>query len=129
MLDSERSRITGAAAQDVPFEWTEDGCVNGRTQYGLADGVWSRAFVPSDEESVSVNRFDPATREYRMERYLLDRAAMARARTARAEFEAPACGGGADAARDLGARQAAILSLLPARPNERLVYRCAKAAG
>ena len=128
VLDTERSRITGAAAEDVPFNWREDGCVNGRTQYGLADGVWSRVFVPADEESVSVNRFDPATREYRMERYLLDREAMARARTARAEFEAPACGGGAEAAQELGARQQAILSLLPERPNERLAYNCRKAS-
>lgn len=128
VLDTERSRVTGAAAQDVPLEWREDGCVNGRTQYGQADGVWSRVFVPSDEESVSVNRFEPATREYRMERYLLDRAAMARARTARAEFEAPACGGGAEAAQELGARQQAILSLLPERPNERLVYTCREAS-
>lgn len=124
VLDTERSRVTGAAAQDVPFVWREDGCVNGRTQYGLSGGVWSRVLVPADEESVSVNRFDPATREYRMERYLLDREAMARARTARAEFEAPACGGGAEAAQELGARQQAILSLLPERPNERLVYSC-----
>ena len=128
VLDTERSRITGAAAEDVPLDWREDGCVNGRTQYGLADGAWSRVFVPADEESVSVNRFDPATREYRMERYLLDREAMARARTARAEFEAPACGGGAEAAQELGARQQAILSLLPERPNERLVYSCREAA-
>jgi hypothetical protein len=126
-LDTERSRITGAAANDVPFDWREDGCVNGRTQYGFADGVWSRVFVPGEEEVVSVNRFDPALREYRMERYLLDRAEMARARTARGEFKAPACGSGEDAARDLGARQQAVLSLLPDRPNERLVYSCREA--
>jgi hypothetical protein len=53
---------------------------------------------------------------------------MARARTARAEFEAPACGAGAKAAQELGARQQAILSLLPDRPNERLVYSCREAA-
>jgi len=128
VLDTERSRVTGAAAEDVPFDWREDGCVNGRTQYGLADGTWSRVLVPADEESVSVNRFDPATREYRMERYLLDREAMTRARAARDEFEAPACSGGADAARELGARQQAILSLLPERPNERLVYSCRETA-
>ena len=80
--------------------------------------------VPGDEDSVSVNRFDPDTREYRMERYLLDRDAMARARAARAEYDAPACGTGEDAAQHLGARQAAILALLPPRPNERLVYTC-----
>jgi len=123
-LDEERSRVTGEAPADIPFDWREDGCVNGRTQYGLDQGIWTRVFVPGDEEEVSVNRFDPKTGEYRMERYPLDRAAMARARTARHEYEAPACGTGEQAARDLGARQAGLLSLIPDRPNERLVYKC-----
>jgi serine protease Do len=127
-LQPERSRVTGAVAQTVPFEWSADGCVNGRTQYGADGGAWSRVFVPDDEESVSVNRFDPATREYRMDRYLLGREDMAAARAARAEYEAPACGAGPDAGRELGARQQAIISLLPPQPNERLVYRCTGAA-
>ena len=124
----ERSRVTGAVAQTVPFEWSADGCVNGRTQYGADGGAWSRVFVPGDEESVSVNRFDPATGEYRMDRYLLGREDMAAARTARAEYEAPACGTGEGAGRELGGRQQAIISLLPPQPNERLVYRCTEAA-
>jgi serine protease Do len=127
VLQPERSRVTGAAAQDVPFQWSPDGCVNGRTQYGLADGVWTRVFVPGTEAAVSVNRFDPQTREYRMERYPLGTVAMARARTARGEFTAPECGVDEQAAREFGARQAAILSLLPERPNERLVYSCSQA--
>jgi hypothetical protein len=121
VLDPERSRVTGAAPTDLPFEWRPDGCVNGRPQYGEAGGAWSRVFVPDQEEVVSVNRFDPKANEYRVERYLLDREAMGRARTARGEFTAPECGGGEQAARDLGARQQAILSLLPERPTERLV--------
>jgi S1-C subfamily serine protease len=129
VLDPERSRVTGEAPEDLPFDWTPDGCVNDRTQYGLADGRWSRVFVPGEEAVVSVSRFDPDQREYRVERYLLDSEAMGRARAARGEIEAPACGSGRQAALDLGARQAAILSLLPERPNERLVYRCASAAG
>jgi S1-C subfamily serine protease len=127
VLNPQRSRAVGEVAPDVPFEWSEDGCVNGRTQYGPAQGAWSRVLVPADEEAVSVNRFDPATREYRVERYLLDREAMQRARTARAEYEAPACGASEQAILDFGARQAAILSLLPDRPNERLVYDCSNA--
>ena len=123
-LVPERSRVTGAAEENVPFNWSPDGCVNGRTQYGTAEGAWSRVLVPDDEEAVSVVRFDPANREYRTERYLLDREAMGRVRAAREEFDAPACGGGEKAARELGARQAAILALLPDRPNERLVYDC-----
>lgn len=128
-LVPERSRATGAVAQDVPFEWDASGCVNGRTQYGLASGRWSRVLVPADEAAVSVNSFDPATGEYRAERYLLDRESMERVRAARAEYEAPVCGSGPDAPRDLGAMQQGILSLLPARPNERLIYRCAPASG
>ena len=126
-LDAARSRIVGAVNETVPFEWSTEGCVNGRTQYGLEGGAWSRVFVPSEESNVSVNRFDPATGEYRMERYLLSRDQLARVREARSEYEPPACGIGEEAAQELGARQAAILSLLPAQPNERLVYSCSAA--
>jgi serine protease Do len=128
VLDPERSRVTGAAATDLPFDWSPAGCVNGRTQYGLSDGTWARVFVPDDEEVVSVNRFDPATREYRVERYLLGREAMGRARTARSEITVPACGAAREAALELGAQQDAILALLPDRPNERLVYTCGTTA-
>jgi hypothetical protein len=123
MLDAQRSRAVAEVAESVPIEW-KDGCVNGRTQYGQSGGIWARIFVPETEEVVSVNRFDPSQREYRVERYLLDRAAMERLRAARAEFEAPACGADVQAIRAFGSRQAAILSLLPASPNERLVYTC-----
>lgn len=127
-LVPERSRVTGAAEANVPLDWSPDGCVNGRTQYGFVDGAWSRVLVPQDEESVSVNRFDPASREYRMERYLLGRETMERVRAAREEFQAPACGAGQEAAREYGSMQSGILALLPERPNERLVYTCAKAS-
>lgn len=122
-----RSRIVGPVNETVPFDWSSEGCVNGRTQYGLQGGAWSRVFVPSEEANVSVNRFDPATGEYRMERYLLGRDELALVREARDEYEPPACGAGEDAAQELGARQAAILSLLPDQPNERLVYSCSRA--
>ena len=125
VLDPERSRVTGPAPEDLPFDWSPSGCVNARTQYGFADGVWSRVLVPDEEAMVSVNSFDPATREYRVERYLLDREAMERVRKARGEVKAPACGADRQAALDLGAQQTAIVSLLPERPNERLVYKCA----
>jgi S1-C subfamily serine protease len=125
VLDPERSRITGAATDDVPLTWRSDGCVNDRTQYGFMAGQWSRVLVPASEAAVSIARFDPATGEYRTERYLLPREAMDRARAARAAFTAPACGAGQAAAAELGAQQQAVVSLLPARPNERLVYRCA----
>ena len=124
-LDQDRSRIVGAAEQTVPLEWQDDGCVNGRTQYGLSGGSWSRVFVPESEANVSVNSFDPATGEYRMDRYLLDSDALAKVREARGKFQAPACGAGQEAAQTLGTQQATVLSLLPQQPNERLVYHCA----
>jgi len=123
-LDMARSRVLGAPVETIDMKWSEDGCVNGRTQYGLAGAGWSRTLVPANEEAVSVNRFDPASGEYVVERYLLDRESMTATRAARAAYEAPACGGGPEAARLLGDRQGAIQNLLPASPNERLVYDC-----
>ena len=125
-LSPQRSRVTGEAPSSIPFTWTEEGCVNGRTQYGLADAIWTRVFVPASEAAVSVNSFDPASGEYLIERYLLDREAMRAARAARAGYKAPACGGGTAAAAALGEGQANIVATLPDQPNERLVYSCTR---
>lgn len=123
-LDTARSRVLGAPVESLPLVWTEQGCVNGRTQYGATGGDWSRVFVPGDEDAVSVNRFDPQREEYVVERYLLDRTQMAALREVRAAYQAPACNAGSQAASELGDQQQAVLALLPDRPNERLVYTC-----
>lgn len=122
-LIPERSRVTGAKTDDVEFDWQEDGCVNKRTQYGLANGEWSRVFVPDDEDAVSVNVYDPQTQTFRTDRYPLGRAAMAKAREVRGEYAPPLCGA-ENAAQLLGTQQQGIMSMLPSRPNERLVYSC-----
>ncbi|MBO6944049.1 trypsin-like peptidase domain-containing protein [Altererythrobacter sp.] len=122
-LVPERSRVTGARTDDVEFDWAADGCVNTRTQYGLNAGEWTRVLVPDDEEVVSVNRYDPDTRTFLSERYLLGRNDMAQARDVRAQYEAPTCSI-SDAASVLGEQQQSVISLLPNRPNERLVYSC-----
>ena len=123
-LIPERSRVTAARTDDVALDWSADGCINGRTQYGLsAGGEWARVFVPRDEAAVAVNFYDPDTRTFRTDRYLLGQTAMAEARAARDQFTAPACGV-SDAARTLGEQQSALLAKLPDRPNERLVYSC-----
>jgi hypothetical protein len=119
----DRSRVTGAKTDDVEFGWAEDGCVNGRTQYGLKDGAWTRVFVPNDEDAVSVNSYDPETRTFRTDRFLLGRDAMAKAREARGKYRAPKCGS-ENASVMLGERQSAVVGQLPTRPNERLVYTC-----
>ena len=122
-LDQQRSRVTTSATDDVTLDWKPSGCVNGRTQYGFTDGTWNRVLVPNDDQEVSVNSFDPDRREFRAERYLLSQNAMAQARAARGAYEAPKCGGNG-AAATLGEQQRAVLSALPAKPNERLVYAC-----
>ena len=122
-LIPERSRITSAEAQDIEFDWTAEGCVNERTQYGYASGSWSRAFVPNEEDAVSVNSFDPDRRIFRSERYLLPRSAMNEAREARGKYTAPKCGE-EGAASQLGDLQGEVLGQLPQQPNERLVYQC-----
>ena len=119
----ERSRITSAEAPDITLDWTEDGCVNDRTQYGYSSGSWSRVFVPNEEDAVAVNSFDPDRRVFRSERYLLGRSAMAEARQARSKYQAPSCSVEGAASR-LGDLQGEVLSKLPAQPNERLVYQC-----
>jgi len=124
-LDPQRSRIVGAASQTVDLDWRDDGCVNGRTQYGFQGGTWTRVLVPQSEASVSINTFDPASGDYRMDRYLLDNDKMSKVRQARGGYGSATCGGGKDAAEKLGTQQAAVLALLPRQPNERLAYHCA----
>ena len=122
-LVPERSRITSARVEDLKFDWTADGCVNERTQYGFAGGTWSRLFVPNDEDAVSVNSFDPDRRIFRTERYLLPRGAMGEAREARSKYQAPKCGA-PGASTKLGELQSEVLGQLPNQANERLVYEC-----
>ena len=122
-LEPSRSRVTGEPTASVQLRWSADGCVNERTQYGFANGQWARVFVPNEEDIVSVARYDPQTRTYRADRYLLSRDAIAAAREARKSYSAPSCDATDGAAR-LGRQQDAVLAALPSQPNERLVYSC-----
>jgi V8-like Glu-specific endopeptidase len=124
VIDPARSRVTVSEITDVPFNWQADGCVNQRTQYGLAADGWSRILVPNEDQTVTVARFDPASATYVTERFLLDYETMTRAREERARFTPPVCGADEAAARQLGEAQNAVKALLPAQPNERMVYKC-----
>lgn len=124
VLDPQRSRVTVSDVTDVPLTWEPGGCVNGKTQYGLAGDGWSRILVPQGEATISVTRFDPDRREYTVERYLMGLDAMTAARAARAKLRAPACGTDEAAARALGEAQGSIRAQLPPEPNERLRYNC-----
>lgn len=129
VLDPGRSRVTVSDLTDVPIDWGTDGCMNGRSQYGLDSDGWARILVPNSEQAVSVAKFDPAGRTYTVERYLPDLETMAKLREARGKFTPPSCGGGEAAARKLGDDQGALKALLPAQPNERLVYNCSADKG
>lgn len=123
----ERSRITVSPTDDVALEFDEAGCVNGRTQYASGgDARWSRVLVPNEEATVSVLSFDPASATYRNERYLLDAERMNRARELRANVATKQCTADPAAVDVLTVQQDAIRAMLPANPNERLVYDCAK---
>jgi len=89
----------------------------------MVSGEWTRVLVSGDEAAVSINTYDPETRTFRTDRYLLGREDMEAARAARRSYDPPACGVG-DAQITLGEQQSALLALLPDRPNERLVYAC-----
>jgi hypothetical protein len=117
-----------ARTDDVVFNWSADGCVNGRTQYGLdKGGEWQRLFAAGEDSAIAVNTYDPETRTLRTNRHLLGQQALSAARKARSAYTPPACGV-SDAARTLGEQQSALIAKLPERPNERLVYSCAAKA-
>lgn len=120
----ERSRVTVSTTRDIAVQWSPDGCVNEQSQYGLSGGEWSRIAVSGSDQTISINRYDPKSRTFSIDRYLVDLSTLEAARKARAEFQAPACGAGEEAARDLGEAQEAIRALLPKLPNERLVFGC-----
>lgn len=123
-LDPTRSRVVTTPKEQLPLQWSGSGCADNKLQYGISAGDWVRVLVPSDEETVSVDRYDPSTGNYVIDRYMLDHKAMTTARAARGQYEAPACGSGETAAQKLGSDQQGIISLLPSSPNDRLFYSC-----
>jgi hypothetical protein len=124
VLDPQRSRVTVSDITDVPLQWSAGGCVNGKTQYGLAQDGWSRVLVPNGEDTIAVTHYDPATHSYTVERFLMGIEDMNRARAERTKIAFPPCGASEDLARQLGTAQGAIKALLPAQPNERMRYTC-----
>lgn len=123
-LVPDRSRITVSSGDSVALDWAESGCVNGRTQYAQDGESWRRVLVPNGEQSVAVLEVRPGSRQYVVTRYLLDGAAMARARALRQRFDLQACTADQPRLAALAEGQSEILKILPRLPNERLVYDC-----
>lgn len=125
-LNLDRSRITVSEVDSLDLEWTESGCVNGRTQYAPDGGKWSRIFVPNQEQTVTISSFNPATAEFTTERYLLGLAAMSRARDIRQQYGYRSCTTDERALSEIAEMVKSIRSELPPQTNERLVYECEK---
>jgi hypothetical protein len=126
-FDAALSRATVSDTTDVPFHWSQDGCLNGQTQFVPEQGHWSRIFVPAGEASISLRSFEPVIGRYRTDKYLVDAETADRARSLREQVNWSGCT--ADPARlaELARMQADIRLMLPTQPNERLVYRCTAA--
>jgi S1-C subfamily serine protease len=126
---ADRSRITVSETGDVPIKIGANGCVNDKTQYAEGtDGRWQRVLVPNDEATVTIAAIDPAGREYRVDRYLLDAETMAKAREVRSGVTLKGCTADQSQIEALRIQQDAVRAVLPATPNERLVYGCQRAA-
>ncbi|WP_233281540.1 S1C family serine protease [Sphingomonas changnyeongensis] len=121
-LDLARSRVTISDPADFALDWSGTGCADGRSQFAEVEGTWLRADLPAGQAAADISSFDPATGQYRIERYLLsaDQAAAARALAAR--YPARACS--PETVGMVATLATAIRDVLPPAPNERLLYRC-----
>jgi hypothetical protein len=125
-IDLNRSRLTVSEANDIPFSWTQSGCVNGNSQYVSAGSEWERANVPESGNFITVSRFDPATGTLRVQRWLPDADTMDKARALLKDGPVKACSSESDLLGRIAGLRSDLASLLPAQPNERLVYHCRK---
>jgi serine protease Do len=125
----DRSIVKITRTDDVPIDWKDGGCVNGRTQYGNNAGVWSRTFVPNTEPTVTIQSYDPAKTRYSVERFLMGADAMEKARAIRGRYKNNACTADPGQRQSVADMEAAIRATLPPQPNEKLVYNCVAKPG
>ena len=127
-INPNRSRITVSQQNEMPLEWADGGCVNGRTQYGRDGAKWSRIFVPNQEQTITISSFQPDRSEFTEERYLMGLDQMTKAREIRAKYGNRACTKDNEALADIEDMVKAIRAELPSQANESLVYECKKVA-
>lgn len=124
-IDEARSRILFSDTRDAAIAWTSDGCADGSHQFVQGDKGWNRLTV-HDDQSVSLASFDPADGSYKVERFLPDTPTMEQARKIETKLAAKGCTADPAALSRIQQAHSQIRSLLPALPNERLVYQCRK---
>lgn len=125
-IDTGRSRLTVSQANDVPFNWAEGGCVNGDMQYVASGTQWQRTQVPDEGNYLTTSSFDPATGMLRVQRWLPDADVMEKARALTKDKPIKGCGSDPDLLGRIAALQSGVATLIPAQPNERIVYHCQK---
>ncbi|WP_340264869.1 S1C family serine protease [Sphingobium mellinum] len=125
-VDLDRSRLTVSPATDMPFNWADTGCANGNMQYVSVGTGWERASIPDTGNFVTVSRFDPATGILRVQRWLPDMATMDKVRELVKDRPIRTCGTDQALQSKIASLKSDLGALLPAQPNERLVYHCGK---
>ncbi len=125
-VDLARSRVTISEADDIPLNWADTGCVNGDSQFVASGTQWQRAGVPDNGAYITSSSFDPATGLFRTQRWLPDADTMEKARMLAKEGEVKGCSADPAALTKIATLQSGLSALLPAQPNERLVYHCQK---
>lgn len=128
ILDRERSKITVSNITQIQLNWAENGCINGRTLYVETDKDWQRIFVPNNEQTISVNSFNPEKGDFRISRYLVERGIMDAAREKRQSIGNIQCSAGQEDRDKLSALQSSLTAALPSTPNEILVFNCTRNA-
>lgn len=129
-VDLARSRLTVSQPNDIGLNWADGGCVNGDTQYVASGTIWQRATVPDDANYLTSSQFDPATGTLRVQRWLPDLDTMDKARALLKEGSGKGpikgCGSDSELLSRIATLQSDMTTLLPAQPNERIVYHCQK---
>ncbi|HUD93396.1 serine protease [Sphingobium sp.] len=125
-VDISRSRLTVSQPNDVGFNWSDGGCVNGDSQYVSVGTQWQRPTIPEDANYVSTSQFDPATGTLRVQRWLPDIDTMDKVRGLLKDKPAKGCGSDSDLLARIATLQSDMTALLPAQPNERIIYHCQK---
>lgn len=125
-IDEKRSRITVSTPQDVQFSWNDKGCVNGDVQFIGSGQRWSRTLLRIEEAAIDIRSFDPVTGAYAIDRYLPDAATVEKAEEIRGRSRTGQCTSDPMALTELATTEAEIRAILPARPNERMIYACSR---
>jgi len=125
-VDLDRSRLTVSQPNDIGFNWTESGCVDGGAQYVASGSAWQRTAIPDEGNYVTASQFDPATGTLRVERWLPDLDTMEKVRALAKDKGFAGCGGDSGLLARIAALRGDVAALLPAQPNERIVYHCQK---